>query len=103
MVEEWKTIHDYKDYSVSNLGNVYSHKRKRVLKPTNTTKGYLQVHLSKKGKVINAPIHRLAAKAFINNQNNKPQVNHLDGNKHNCPQCPSGNIRSDDSGKRKCI
>lgn len=83
MVEEWKTIPNYEDYSISNWGNVYSHKRKRILKPTNTTKGYIQVHLSKNGSVVNAPIHRLVAQNFIDNPDNKPQVNHIDGNKRN--------------------
>ena len=83
MVEIWKPIENYEDYSISNFGNVYSSKRTRILKPTNTTKGYIQVHLSKNGKVKNAPIHRLVAKAFIENVDNKPQVNHIDGNKKN--------------------
>ena len=83
MKEIWKPIENYEQYSISNLGNVYSSKRNRILKPTNTTKGYVQVHLSKNGNVVNAPIHRLVAKAFIANPFNKPQVNHIDGDKHN--------------------
>lgn len=83
MKEIWKPIENYEQYSISNLGNVYSSKRNRILKPTNTTKGYVQVHLSKNGNVVNAPIHRLVAKAFIANPFNKLQVNHIDGNKHN--------------------
>ena len=41
--------------------------------------GYMQVKVS--GKQIY--VHRLVAQAFIPNPDNKPQVNHKDGNKAN--------------------
>jgi len=39
--------------------------------------------LSKNNRRRNIPIHRLIATAFIENIDNKPQVNHIDGNKKN--------------------
>ena len=96
MIEIWKIIDGYNGkYVVSNLGNVKSlarcvsnhtgfiNKPERVLKHTEDIKGYLRVSLDKDGKTKFVPVHRLVALAFIPNPLNKPQVNHIDGNKHN--------------------
>lgn len=42
--------------------------------------GYRRVQLSIEGKLINFSMHRLLAKYFIPNPENKPVVHHLDGN-----------------------
>jgi hypothetical protein len=47
------------------------------------TKGYLVVRLSSPSKRATARIHRLVADAFIENPDNLPEVNHIDGNRKN--------------------
>lgn len=92
-VEVWKDIPNFEGlYQVSNLGNVKSlnriindrHKniKGKLLKP-NIANGYYKVVLSKNGKLKTIPIHKLVAQTFILNADNKPQINHIDGNKLN--------------------
>jgi len=66
-------------YSVDEDGNVFSHRRDIKLKPRLVSGGYLGVRLDGKGRLI----HRLVAEAFLPNFLEKPQVNHIDGNKTN--------------------
>lgn len=92
-MEQWKDIQGYEGlYQVSNLGNVKSLKRKtlnnkcykdRILKYSLDGKKYSCVTLCKDGKGYTKKIHILVASAFIPNPDNKPQVNHKDGNKQN--------------------
>ena len=85
--EEWKDIVGYENlYKVSNFGNVMSFKRKQphLLRPGKSIFGYLYVILidnNKSRKVIT--IHRLVAKAFIENPKNLPCINHKDECKTN--------------------
>ena len=98
-MEEWKDIKEFTGYyQVSNCGRVRSvdryvpdnHNSKRIakgmiLKPYKTTKGYLKVTLYKDSKKVykKCRVHRLVAEAFLDNTDNLPQVNHIDGNKEN--------------------
>jgi hypothetical protein len=45
--------------------------------------GYMRVCLCINNKILNKQVHRLVAEAFIDNPDNKPQVNHKDTNKKN--------------------
>lgn len=94
-VEVWKDIVDFPNYQISNLGNVKSidrytkakdneiiHRKEFLLKGFINKKGYRQVTLydiNKKPKTMR--VHRLVAEAFIQNKNNLPQINHINGNK----------------------
>lgn len=51
----------------------------RVLKQQICYKGYLRVSLNLNKKTFTTGAHRLVAKAFIPNPENKPQVNHING------------------------
>lgn len=85
MLEIWKPIKDFEDYEISNYGRVRSHKygRETILKTRRTFDGYLWYNLCKSGKQFTKRAHRLVAEAFIENPDNKPTVNHKDGNKEN--------------------
>lgn len=93
-MEIWKDIKDYEGlYLISNMGNVKSIERlvpnninggkriikERILKNVNDFYGYYQVNLHKDSIKKRAIVHRLVAEAFLENLNNKPQVNHVNG------------------------
>lgn len=82
--EIWKDIEGYEGlYQVSNYGRIQSKKygKEKVLYQYLTTKGYLLTALSKNGKVCRKLTHRLVAEAFIPNPQNKPFIDHINGNK----------------------
>lgn len=83
--EIWKDIKDYKHlYKISNFGRVYSCMTVRFLQPGVSRIGnYKKVVLYKNGKGITKKIHRLIAEAFIPNPENKPCIDHIDGDRLN--------------------
>jgi hypothetical protein len=86
MNEYWKDIPGYEGlYQVNNFGNIRSlnSMKGRMLKTQKDKDGYIKIMLSKNNKQKLYSIHRLVAQTFIPNLENKPQVNHIDGNKQN--------------------
>ena len=90
--EIWKDIKNFEGvYMVSNLGNVKSldrNTKKGFIKGKNLSlfkndNGYVRVSLQVNNKSKSFTVHRLVAEAFIENPLNKPQVNHIDGDKKN--------------------
>lgn len=79
MEEIWKDIPSYEGlYQASNLGRIRS--MQLIKKTRKDSKGnYELVDLSKNKKPKTILVHRLVALAFIENTNNKPCVNHING------------------------
>ena len=71
------------EYLVSTEGYVLNKKQTAPLKPSFNTKGYAIINLHEHGKITGIAIHRMVAETFIPNPENKPQINHIDGNKTN--------------------
>lgn len=78
--EIWKNT-EYDGYMVSNKGRIKS--KNKVLSRNDNGHGYLSVMMSIKNHHFRRYVHRLVAKAFVENPNNYPQINHKDGNKQN--------------------
>lgn len=73
------------DYLVYEDGTVVSAKfvKPRQLKPRKHSHGYYKVCLTIDGKQQDWLLHRLIATLFIPNTENKPFIDHIDGNKAN--------------------
>ena len=83
MIEQWKTIDEFPQYSVSNLGRVKNNKTNRIMVGGFDKDGYKQVTISHNKHQYNRRICRLVAIAFIPNPNNYSEVNHKDFDKSN--------------------
>jgi hypothetical protein len=78
-----RQIKDNLDYLVTVEGRIFSLKTMRFMKATKRPDGYVYVRISNKTHRV----HRLVAQTYIPNLENKPQVNHIDGNKANNMLC----------------
>ena len=76
-MEIWRKIDGFDDYSVSTLGRIRNDKTGPIRKLQTYTKGYYSVRLNRK----NLLVHRLVAKAFVDNPERKPVVDHLNGDR----------------------
>lgn len=73
-------------YFVNEIGEVFSYPKKtrkgiRKLLTNKHKQGYLLIDLCKNGKIKKHSVHRLVAISFLDNVENKEQVNHINGNK----------------------
>ncbi len=71
----------HSDYIIYSDGRVYSKRNQLFLKPELIYSGYNRITLSNPRKRYS--LHRLVAQHYIENPENKSQVNHIDGNKNN--------------------
>ena len=92
MLEQWRTaVYDcepYEKYQVSNLGRILSLNyrntgRAKLMELFDNGDSYLCVNLSKNKETKMCYVHRLVAETFLENPENKPQVNHKDEDKTN--------------------
>jgi hypothetical protein len=86
--EIWKDVKGYESlYKVSNLGKVYSIRRRGtvggILAPSPNEDGYLKIKLCQGGMQKPMLVHRIAAIAFLENPLNLPFINHIDTDKTN--------------------
>lgn len=83
--EYFRPIANYPRYMISNFGNVLSFiksKKGKVMKQT-LRNNYLSVSLYNEQGERRLSIHRLVCEHFITNIDNKPVVNHIDGDRKN--------------------
>ena len=95
---QWLPVKGYEElYEVSDTGEVRSvdrvlavtnqkerlFKGRVLLQTMNKQVQYKQVSLWKENKGTSYYVHRLVAEAFIPNPEDKPEVNHIDGNRQN--------------------
>lgn len=90
-MEVWKKIQGLENYEVSSYGNVkgleiktrfgngYKIYPERKIKPWMDKKGYFYIDISNKSIYTRFLLHRLVALHFILNNENKPQINHING------------------------
>jgi hypothetical protein len=91
-MENWKDIQGFEGlYQISDMGRVKSIERavtcgkgrrvvkERIKRPGMQNKGYVVYNLFKNSKCCPRLLHALIAKHFIDNPNNYPEVNHLNG------------------------
>ena len=72
-----------KNYLVFEDGRIYSKRFKKFLTPKKNHDGYLRVQIWENNKCHFVSWHRIIAQTFIPNPDNKPFINHKDGNKQN--------------------
>ena len=80
----WIKIKDFENYSINENGEVRNDITGKILAVNiNVSTGYPYVSLWKNNKAKKATVHRLLAEAFIPNPENKPTIDHKDGNRQN--------------------
>jgi hypothetical protein len=80
---DWRVVSEYPGYSVNKQGDILNNDTKKQLKPTKFSNGYMFVTLCDENGHHKNSVHRLVAKAFVDNPKGYDYVNHIDGNKSN--------------------
>jgi len=81
---EWRKIKRNPNYSINRNGEVRNDATGRIKTPyENKANGYMTVDLYSNNKGTKVTIHRLLAEAFIPNPDNKPCIDHKDGDRKN--------------------
>ena len=79
IADEWVVCEDYPSYMINTKGEIKSLLTNKILKPSKHKSGYMLVGLRRDGVSKTVKVHRLLAKAFIPNPENKPHVDHING------------------------
>ena len=72
-------VKDFEDYTIDEIGNVFSIRKNKYLKQTINRNGYCKVTLQKDKYKKTFSVHRLVAQAYLKNYSNTLQVNHING------------------------
>ena len=83
LIECWRKIEDFDNYSVSSFGRIRNDITKRILKPGTNKGGYYYVILYQNNKKKMFLVSRLVAIYFITNPMNKKCVDHIDHDRKN--------------------
>lgn len=87
-IENWKAVKGYETlYEVSDLGGIKSLTYNKIMKPILKKWGYLNISLYKNKESRTFRVHRLILITFVENVNNYPVVNHINGNKSDNRVC----------------
>jgi hypothetical protein len=82
--EKWETIKDFPNYMISTESRIINKTTLNMVSISiNKKHKHRAVRLWQNGKTRLLKVYRLKAQAFIPNPDNKPQVNHKDGNRMN--------------------
>lgn len=76
-----KQIEGFENYFITEDGKLWSNYFCKFITPYISKKGYYCVKLHQHGKRLSTTIHRLVAISYIDNPENKSQVNHINGDK----------------------
>lgn len=79
-------LREFPNYEINNKGDIRRIGKSKNLAPSKSKKNfttYLRVTLFKDGIRYYRQLHRLVAESFIDNPNNLPQIDHIDGNGEN--------------------
>ena len=82
--EEFKSHPYFTKYDIGTFGNIKGHYKDRFVKQLDNGDGYYKITIiDNDGKYFNRKIHRLVAETWIDNPENRPEVDHIDRNPKN--------------------
>lgn len=79
VIQGWVVIQDFPAYLINRDGEIWSTLTNKKIKPAKHKSGYMLVGLRKNNISRTCKLHRLIAKAFIPNPDNKPFIDHING------------------------
>ena len=83
-IKNWEGLYTVeKDGTIKSVPRNGTKRNGKTLSHSTDSYGYSVVKFRNKTKITTKKVHRIVAETYIPNPENKPQVNHKDGNKKN--------------------